>query len=206
MVMQCLLVCEGSSDAPLASHIQLLLDSYGCHSVDFNVSTDGRRLVDKIRNGLGMAPDYDLVFVHRDADRAGTDARYREIATAVEEAGYDGQWVGIVPVRMTEAWLILQEEAIRNAVQKPHRRTDLNLPTPAATERIPDPKAALDTALLNASGERGRRRRALHRLLPNLRNRLLENLPVGGPLEQVPSWARFRDDTAAALRELEGRT
>ena len=202
--MRCLLVCEGSSDAPLASHIQLLISRHGYHGVDFNISFDGRLLADKVRNGLGMVPDYDLVFVHRDADRAGPDARYREIATAVQEAGYGGQWIGIVPVRMTETWLILQEMAIRNAVQKPHGRTALNLPAPAAVERVANSKDVLDAALLNASGERGRRRRALQRLLPELRRHLLESLPVGGPLEQVESWARFRDDTAAALRQLSG--
>lgn len=202
--MRCLLVCEGSSDAPLASHIQRLMSRHGYHEVDFNISFDGRLLVDKVRNGLGVVPDYDLVFVHRDADRSGPDARYREIATAVQEAGYGGQWIGIVPVRMTETWLILQEVAIRNAVQKPDGREALNLPAPAAVECVANSKDVLDAALLNASGERGRRRRALQRLLPELRHQLLENLPVGGPLEQVESWARFRDDTAAALRELSG--
>jgi len=151
-----------------------------------------------------MSPYYDLIFVHRDADRAGPDARHREIVAAVQEAGYDGQWVGIVPVRMTEAWLILEEEAIRYAVQKPRGRTALNLPAPSATERMADPKGVLDAALLSASGEHGRRRRAVQRLLPDLRSRLLANLPIGGPLEQVPSWVRFRDDTVAALRDLGG--
>ena len=202
MVMRCLLVCEGGLDTPLASHIQLLLDRYGHHEVDFDISIDGRRLVDKVRNGLDMAPYYDLIFVHRDADRAGPDARYREIVAAVQEAGYDGQWVSIVPVRMTEAWLILEEVAIRYAVQKPSGRMALNLPAPSATERMADPKAVLDAALLSASGEHGRRRRAVQRLLPDLRSRLLANLPIGGPLEQVPSWVRFRDDTVAALQEL----
>lgn len=204
MMMQCLLVCEGSSDAPLVSHIELLLDGYGCDRVDFNISNDGRRLVDKVRAGLALAPHYDLIFVHRDADRAGADARYSEIAEAIQQVGYEGQWVGIVPVRMTEAWLVLQETAIRDAVWKLHRRTPLNLPTPAEAERMANPKAVLETALVSASGERGRRRREIQRLLPTLRRHLLENLPVGGALEQLPSWVRFRDDTIRALQELNG--
>ena len=76
MVMQCLLVCEGSSDTPLVSHIQRMLDGHGYHAADFHISTDGRRLVEKVSNGLEMRSRYDLVFVHRDADRAGADARY----------------------------------------------------------------------------------------------------------------------------------
>ena len=204
MVMQCLLVCEGTSDAPLASHIELLLGNHGYGTVDFNISTDGRRLVDKLRNGLDMAPHYDLIFVHRDADRAGADVRHREITEAVQQVGFDSQWVGIVPVRMTEAWLILQEQAIRHAVRKAHGRATLNLPTPVEAERMADPKTILDIALLDASDERGRRRKGIQRQLPNLRRQLLESLPVAGPLEQVPSWVRFRDDTVAALQQLPG--
>ena len=200
--MRCLLVCEGSSDAPLVSHIELLLGSYGYESVEFNISVDGRRLVDKLSNGLDMAPHYDLIFMQRDADRAGADARYREIAEAIQQVGHGGPWVGVVPVRMTETWLVLEETVIRNAVRKPDRRTSLNLPTPAEAERMADPKSALEFALLNASDERGRRRKVVQRRLPQLRRQLLENLPVGGPLEQVPSWVRFRDDTVAALQAL----
>ena len=74
MTIQCLLVCEGSSDAGLVPHIRLLLDGCGYPDASFNVTTDGRRLDDKIRSGLALASHYDLLFVHRDADRAGADA------------------------------------------------------------------------------------------------------------------------------------
>ena len=202
MVVACLLVCEGSSDAPLVSHIQRLLDKFGCHSSVFDVSTSGRRLVDKVRNGLSRASYYDLLFVHRDADRAGVDARYREIDEAVQQSGYGGSWVGIVPVRTTEAWLLLDETAIRNIVRNLNGRIRLNLPSPAEAERLADPKSALRSAMLFAAGVHGRKRRELARELPNLRNRLLENLPIDGLLEQVPSWVRFRDDTVAALQAM----
>ena len=202
MVMQCLLVCEGSLDAPLVSHIQRLPGGYGYRPADFNISTDGRRLVDKVRNGLDLAPHYDLIFVHRDADRGGADARFREMTAAVQQSGYSGIWVGIAPVRMTEAWLLLNETDIRNVVRKPYQRTPLNLPTPAEAERMANPKAELESALMRASGERGRRRREVQRELPELRRQLLENLRIGGPLEQLESWARFRDDTIAALQQL----
>ena len=204
MVMQCLLVCEGSSDAPLASHIQLLLDGYSYPSARFNVSTEGRQLVDKVRNGLKLAPHYHLLFVHRDADRAGPDVRYREIAEAVQQAGYGGRWVGMVPVRMTETWLLLDEAAIRDIAGNPNGQAPLNVPSPAESERVTDPKSVLRSAILTAAEVQGRKRRLMNRRLPELRRRLLENLPIGGSLEFLPSWMRFRDDTVAALRELGG--
>ena len=202
MVMRFLLVCEGKSDAPLASHIRQVIDGYGYPTVDFDVSTDGRLLVDKIRNGLELLPRYNLLFVHRDADAAGSEARYREIENAAREAEYQGPWVGIVPVRMTEAWILLDERAIRQVAGKPRGRETLDLPRPRLVERIPNPKAELERVLLAANGVRGRRRREFLVSIPAMHRRLLQNLPVGGPLEQLESWSKFRDDTVAALQSL----
>ena len=204
MVMQCLLVCEGSSDAPLTTHIRQLLNSYGIHPAGFNISIDGQRLVDKVLNGLDMASHHDLIFIHRDADRAGVDARYSEITAAIRQSEYTGPWVGVVPVRMTEAWLLSDEAAIRKTVRRPNGSGPLTLPSPNEIERRADPRAILNSALLDASETRGRRRDDLRRNLPTLRRNLLQALPVGGPLEQLPSWRRFRDDTVAALNRISG--
>ena len=202
--MRFLLVCEGNSDVPLGFHIQRLIGNFGIHQSDFNVSTHGTLLVEKLRNGLRFTEHYDLVLVHRDADGAGAASRYQEISAAIRDAEYSGPWAGIVPVRMTEAWLLLDEAAIRSAVGNPNGRTPLGLPTPAATERIADPKSTLRSAMLDAGDVQGRRRRTMERQLTAVRDRLLENLPVGGALERLDSWVRFRDDTIAALREVGG--
>lgn len=195
------MVCEGSSDAPLAFHIQRLFESCGYPRPDFNVSSEGRLLVDKIRSGLAMAPQYDVLFIHRDADSAVADPRYREITEAVQQAAYDGLWVGIVPVRMTESWLLLDEAAIRNAAGNPNARIRLDLPSPAEAERMADPKSALRSAIIAGAEVQGRRRRTLTKRLPGIRDQLLESLPVGGHLERLQSWTRFRDDTITALNQ-----
>ena len=205
-VIQCLLACEGGFDTALVSHIGRLIAKHSHLEPEFETSTSGRRLADKIRNSPQRIGQYDLLFLHRDADNAGADARYREITAAVQDCGYSGPWAGIVPVRMTEAWLLLDERAIRQAVRNPHGRVQLTLPSPNEVARRADPRAILEGALLEASEKRGRRRNDTRRALPDICHRLLENLPIAGPLEQVPSWTRFRDDTIAALQELEGRT
>ena len=201
--MRFLLVCEGSSDTALLPHIQRLLTRYGYPDSPGEAWSDGRRLVDKVRNGLQRLGQFDLLFVHRDADNAGANPRYHEIENAIQEAEYRGPWVAIVPVRMTEAWILLDEAAIRRVVRRPDGRTPLALPTPREAERRADPKTILETVLLDASETRGRRRREIREDLPNLRRQLLRNLPVGGPLEQLASWSRFRDDAVAALQILE---
>ncbi len=83
MAMRFLLVCEGNSDAPLAFHIQRLFESCGYPRPDFDVSHEGRLLVDKIFGGLAMAPQYDVLFIHRDADSAVASYRYHEITERV---------------------------------------------------------------------------------------------------------------------------
>ena len=201
--MRFMLVCEGSSDAGLREHILTLLDGRAQTPLEGVVWFQGRRLADKIRGGFNRYGECDLLFVHRDANSAGAAARYREIAAAVREVGYAGPWACIVPVRMTEAWLLLDEAAIRRAADNPYGRMPLNLPAPGAVERIADPKATLESALLQARGNRGRRRRIDRQEFPRQRRRLLRNLPPGGLLEQVPSWTRFRDDTIAAVHLLE---
>lgn len=201
--MRFMLVCEGSSDAGLREHILTLLDGRTPTVPEGVVQFEGRRLADKIRGGFNRYGECDLLFVHRDANSAGAAARRREIAAAVRDVGYAGPWVGIVPVRMTEAWLLLDEAAIRQTANNPRGRMPLNLPALSSVERIADPKSTLESALLRARGNRGRRRDRDRLEFSELRRQLLVSLPPGGPLEQVPSWTRFRDDTIAAVQLLE---
>ena len=202
--MEFLLVCDGSSDGALVAHIRRLLIAIGVRDPDGNYWTRGRYLADKIRNGIERQGNADLVFVHRDAESADSESRYHEIEDAIQKASIACQWVGVVPVRMTEAWLLLYDDAIRNAARKPNGTIPLNLPLPRECEQRADPKAILETALITASETTGRRRERIRRSFSTLRRSLLENLPVGGRLEQLESWRRFRDDTVAAVRALSG--
>ena len=199
--MRFLFVCEGSSDTPLVGHIERLLIRCGQPDPDGETWHRGARVADKIRQGLQAAGGLDLLFVHRDADNAGAEARYREIEAAVRDAAQDGlPWTGVVPVRMTEAWLLLDEAAIRDAVGKPRGRAPLDLPAPGRAERVVNPKERLRDAPLAASENRGRRRRRFDQEFPLLRKRLLRDLPIGGALEWLESWVRFRDDTMGAVQ------
>ena len=208
MTIRFLLVCEGSSDAALVQHIRRMLVEYGQSDPEGMSWHKGRQLTDKIQGGLQHAGDIDLLLVHRDADAseetpsAGPQRRYDEIIQSVSDSGYGGAWVGIVPVRMTEAWLLLDEAEIRRVAGRPKSEEPLRLPSPTQVENCANPKQRLAKALTIASGASGRRLRRLQRDLPQFRHQLLGNLSIGGLLEQVPSWVRFRDDLQKALHEL----
>ena len=199
--MRFVLVCEGQSDAGLVPHIQqMIIENSDEAEVQGEHWCHGSLLESKIRGGLKAADNMvDLLFVHRDANNAGADARRREIGLAVAETLNAPRFVAVIPVHMTEAWLLLDETAIRNVVGNPSGRAPLDLPTPHEAERRSDPKRILADALLAASETTGRRRKRIRRDFARFRRQLLVNLPIGGPLEQLPSWARFRDDTLGAI-------
>ena len=118
---------------------------------------------------------------------AEPNATSNEIETAVSEVELAGPRVGVEPRRVTEAWLLLDEPAIREVVGRGWEI--LGLPSPQNVESLPDPKARLREVLLAALAPRGRCRRKRFELdwPQRYRNCLLENLPIGGPLAQVPS-------------------
>jgi len=80
--------------------------------------------------------------------------------------------IPVVPVRMTEAWLLADEAAIRLAAGNPHGQEDLHLPDIRKIEDLVDPKRVLHDVLTTASGLNARRRsrfpaqRRVH-LIPN---------------------------------------
>jgi hypothetical protein len=75
-------------------------------------------LAERISRALALFPA-DLLFVHRDADRGPTATRREEIRRAVAATMANQMTVPVVPVRMTEAWLLIDEAAIRSAAGNP---------------------------------------------------------------------------------------
>ena len=199
MKVRFLLICEGSSDAALVPHIQALLIHCGVLEADGSAWYRGRGVADKIRLGLEYHGSVDVLLVHRDADSAGPEARMAEIGNGISAAGPRRRWVGVIPVRMMEAWLLADEAAIRSVAGRPRGTEPLDLPPPGDLEDVSDPKQMLKDVLLKAGAPRGaRRRKKFAADFGGFRRQLVENLPVGGPLEQVAAWVRFREHVAAA--------
>lgn len=163
MIVRATLVAEGPSDQALIP----IIDAIG-RSVGVPIETtwaDLRRcrqptrtLPARLQAAADLYPAHVLI-VHRDADRAGYDARLVEIERATLETDLRVTVLPAIPVRATEAWLLASETAIRRAAGNPEGTMPLGLPTPREAERSADPKAKLRDALLTASGTTGRRRR-----------------------------------------------
>lgn len=120
-----------------------------------------RELHGKIQESIHLYP-CDLLFIHRDAERESLDNRLSEIRQAVTSACVNGQVsaiVCVVPVRMTEAWLLFDGDAIRQAAGNPNGKVSLQMPAISVVESLPDPKRVLNKILRTATELRTRRRR-----------------------------------------------
>ncbi|MBI5386268.1 MAG: DUF4276 family protein [Verrucomicrobia bacterium] len=201
------LVADGPSDAALLHPLRWLLVKCGV-SLPLEPAWAELRLLPKRPSGLvekiAVAVDLydcDLIFVHRDAEREPREARVEEIRRAVQQCSSDlfasRPYVCVVPVRMTEAWFLFDEMAIRRAAGNPAGRVRLELPDIAKLEDLTDPKATLQQIIQEAT-ELPRRRRekvsigqALHRLAE-----LIEDF---SPLRRLPAFAALEADLRAII-------
>ncbi len=207
------LVGEGSSDDGLIPHLENLCIELGASEVT-GASLDYQRLKQSIRKtveaklqaAMLLEPTANLFFVHRDADSQDPVPRISEITEAVSRCGLEKPWVSVVPVQETEAWLLLDEAAIRTVAGRPRGRRSLDLPHPREVESVTSPKEKLQEALVNASELIGRRLARFRREFPAHRHLLLQRLPTGGALFEVQSWSRLRDGLGQAVSILSEET
>lgn len=210
MLVHFVFIGEGSSDDGMIPHLESLCIDVGATEVT-GIAPDFRRLPSsvghtveaKLRAAIALEPEANLIFVHRDADARSGAIRYNQIAAAVTASGCHQPVVCVVPVQETEAWLLLDEVAIRRTVGHPHGTVRLGLPKVNALENVARPKERLQQALERACEETGRRLERVRQDFPLHRRALLQDLPISGPLEQVPSWQRLRSDLKDALHRLQ---
>lgn len=200
-----LYIADGPSDLPLAQHLEWLCRRKGTE-VEI-VRVPGERLRTRTVAGrlevlLDEDPAFDMLFVHRDSEDRLPAPRFEEIQKAVNSVGFLGPVVGVVPIRMTEAWLLLDEEAIRQVAGRPNGNTPLKLPKPAHVESIADPKRLLRETLALASEASGRRLKIFQKQFGTHRSQLLERLDPEGPVRELSAWARLESDISGAVTAL----
>ena len=198
-VLTCTLMADGSSDRVLIPVLQWLLDSHcpGSYALNFaeKLRSPSNSLHDRITTALADYP-CNVLFVHRDAEADAPASRQQEIEAAWTRQGQrtDEQLVTIVPVRMTEAWLLVDEMAIRTASGNPNGTAALGLPPVRKLEQLNDPKTTLFDALTAASGRSPRR---LKSFSPEASRHRVSDLmascdpPSFTTLRALPSFARL---------------
>jgi hypothetical protein len=151
---------DGSSDRALIPILDWLLRNHLSDCAIQNQWADLRgiprskvnTLLEEIKLSVELYP-CDLLFIHRDAEKEPREARIEEICAVISQltSVIDVPTVCVVPVRMTEAWLLFDEIALRKAASNPNGKIELQLPRLKKIEYEPDPKKILHNLLRQAS-------------------------------------------------------
>lgn len=194
------LLSDGSSDRALLPILNWLLQQHLPQYAIQDQWADLSRLPNppkslskRISMSIFLYP-CDLLFVHRDAENQGREQRINEIEEALKqlEQSFDETVICVIPVRMTEAWLLFDEVAIRNAASNPKRNNLLKLPDLKKLESEPDPKNLLYNLLREASGLSSRR---LKKFRPHDRvQRIAELIDDFSPLQALSAFQVLERD------------
>lgn len=202
------LVADGTSDVVLTRVIDWALEKNCEELFEAQVASNSvlkdhgrvRRLDSRLNTAVRLYP-CNLLFVHRDAESGTLDERIDEIVNASRGlAHFDGQIVPVVPIRMTEAWLLFDQAAIRYAAGNPNGRAKLDLPTTSSAERITNPKAVLYQALADATELSTRRRRSKR---PDaMVHHVADHITDFAPLRDLSAFQEFETRLRSALGNL----
>lgn len=131
-------------------------------------------------------PEVMLVFVHRDSENRSIEERLVEFATTEES-----NVVPVIPVRMSEAWLLVNGPAIARAAGA--SSSIVTVPKTSTIENISDPKRHLDNLILEAAGNpSGRRRKIFKRSMVNRRVSVASIITDYSPLEDLHAFRCFQ--------------
>jgi hypothetical protein len=197
------LVSDGSSDKVLIPHLIWLLKQNGITSPIDSQWADLSRLrnkpnslTEKIEFSIDLYP-CDLLFIHRDAEREPPENRRSEIEDALSGLQQNLErppYICVIPVRMSEAWLLFDEIAIKRASGNSNGRVRLDLPRLRNVETLPDPKESLFSAIREASEKSGRKLKKLNSDLPYLRYRVSELIGDFSPLRDLSAFQQLETD------------
>ena len=206
------LIADGSSDRALVPVLIWLLRQYWEHVPIQPEFSDLRRLRNlprslphRIDRSIELYP-CDLLFVHRDAERESVEKRREEIREALErsERGRILPTICVVPVRMQEAWLLIDESALKKAAGNPTSRQNLPMPDVRRLEDLPDPKRVLRDLLREASGFQGRRLKKFNRDLSRCVQRVAQQIGDFGLLRRLTAFRELERQVACHRKRTAG--
>lgn len=197
-ILRYTLLTDGSSDKVLMKILDWLLVDIGVDAAVQGEWADlseqkSKTLVEKISRAIDLY-ECDLLFIHRDSESQGRQSRINEIEAAIAE-GADSircSCIPVIPIRMTEAWLLISEEAIRYAAENRAGKVSLQMPGIGRLENLADPKSTLHDLLRIASQKTGRRLKDFqpHRCV----HRIPDVISDFSPLRALSSFKALEED------------
>lgn len=203
------LLGEGSSDRALIPILRWLLRQHCGELLIESEFADLRRLPRppselsrRIRQSVELYP-CDLLFVHRDAEREAIDKRVEEIRNALRRSELTAPppTISVVPVRMQEAWLLIDEAALRQAAGNPNGRQPLNMPDADKLEELPNPKEILHDLMRQSSSLQGRHLDQFNRKLGRRLQQLADEIDDFAPLRGLVAFQRLEREIERVAKE-----
>lgn len=189
------LLADGPSDMALMPVLRWLWEQNRPGEVPIGQFADleysslaGRSLDDRLGPALELHP-CDLLIVHRDAEKESLGKRAAEIRSALAKIIHTPPLVCVIPMRMSEAWMLFNESAIRKAAENPRGTARLTLPAFNRIENLPDPKEVLYDLLKTACGLPTQRLRKFK--IHSAARLVTEFIDDFSPLRQLPAFAKM---------------
>lgn len=207
------LISDGSSDATLLQVIKWSITQLypelpvECKYADF------RNLKYKIRTGdiatrIKVADKlfpFDLCFYHRDAESNDTKRIVKQRKSEIREhipTEYENKVVCLIPVRMMEAWLLIDEMAIKSAANNSNYTQRLSMPSLRQIETLSDPKNTLHSLLKEAKNSSKRRLKSFN--IEAAVHDVSTYIEDFSPLKSLQSFQIFEEDLKSTLDQLLG--
>ena len=131
-----------------------------------------------------------LIFFHRDSENSTLQVRLRTFDSIIAS-----NIVPVIPIRMSEAWIIFNAEAIARAADFPSSIVDT--PRLPQIESIADPKTRLNELIVQAAGNpTGRRGKKLKNSMADKRVAVASYISDYSPLEQLDAFRAFQNALA----------
>lgn len=201
------LLSDGTSDGALIPILNWVLRYHFPHSniegskADFSFlryPPSLKNLDERIIRAIELFP-CDLLFIHRDAERDSWVGRAHEIDRFLAKISTQINHVKVIPIRMTEAWLLFNENAIKAASGNRNGKVP-RLPPLKTIEKQPDPKSILIEALKTSSGKTGRKLDQFNARFAI--QRVAELIDDFSPLRGLDAFQRLEKDILYVIKEI----
>ncbi len=156
-------------------------DAYGCHALIVHSDADDKTSVRAHKERI--QPGFDLVLKFKSSE---------EVCEHL---------IPLIPVQMTEAWMLADGEALLDVIGANRGPQDLRLPKASEVERDANPKRTLNEIVRNVNLNRCSSKRSSYRRKIDIDSRY-EHLAGSIDLSKlafVPSYKAFRDDLTEVL-------
>lgn len=199
-------IIQRTAEQVLAQRGRAVVDVLGPiilnHTIDHQFPTRVERMLEAARRASG----YHALIVHADADYPTRDRALAERFIPGQKEVYKisqtqelvcEYLVPIIPVQMTEAWMLADPDALREVIGVRLTAEAIGVPAhPHQVESDPDPKQTLNTAIQKALAQRSRRRRRMD--VRSVYEPLARQISLAR-LSGVPAYAQFMADLTRTL-------